>query len=305
MWRQSVKVFIRSCRPGWRNSLTAWGFLLPGLCGTGIFVLLPFADVARRSFFDVWGRDFTGLRNYEEVLDNEAFRLAVWNTVRFTLCCIPLLLAVSFLLALLVHGIGRGVGRELIKTSFLTPLAVPVASVVFLWQVLFQDRGLVNRILLELGREPVSFLGSGMAFWVLVFTYIWKNAGYDMVLWLAGLSGIPESLYEAARMDGAGRLACFRYVTLPEMTGTAGLTAILSLVNSFKAFREAYLIAGSYPHESIYLLWHLFQNWFFHLEVTKLYAGAVLLVLALLLVLLVFRMAGRRVQKRKGTEMRL
>jgi len=151
----------------------------------------------------------------------------------------------------------------------------------------------LNRIAVELGREPISFLHSGAAFWVLIFTYVWKNTGYDMVLWLAGLSGIPDSLYEAARMDGAGRWACFRYVTLPELRGVCFLTAVLSLVNSFKVFREAYLIAGSYPHESIYLLQHLFHNWFLNLDMQKLYAGAVLMAVVVSLLLLFLRRAFR------------
>lgn len=272
----------------------AWLFLFPSLVGTLIFVLIPFGDVIRRSFCDPLGREFTGVNNYSLVFGNEAFRSAVANTVKFTVVCIPLLLLVSFLLAVLVHGLGRNVGRELMKTGFLVPMAVPVASVVFLWRILFQDHGLANRIVTEFGGGPVSFLNSGAAFWLLIFTYVWKNTGYDMVLWLAGLNAIPDSLYEAAHIDGAGKWACFRYVTLPQMGGTCYLTAVLSLVNSFKVFREAYLIAGSYPHESIYMLQHLFHNWFLNLEMQKLYTGAVLMaaVLTVLLYILkkVFRM---------------
>lgn len=278
-----------------RKSLLPWLFLLPSLLGTMAFVLVPFGAVLRRSFYDPLGREAVGIRNYIQVLNNEAFRLAAGNTLRFTLLCVPILLVVSFLLAVLLHGAGRGVVRELMKTGFLVPMAVPVASVVFLWQVLFQDQGLLNHIVLELGGEPVSFLHSGRAFWVLVCTYVWKNAGYDMVLWLAGLMGIPESLYEAAKMDGAGRLNRFRYITLPELSGVFFLTAVLSLVNSFKVFREAYLIAGSYPHESIYLLQHLFHNWFLNLDVQKLYAGAVLMASVIFLILLLLRRAFREV----------
>ena len=292
MWKRSARVSSRSFRPIWQSKkirkLLPWGFLLPSLCGTLIFIILPFVDVIRRSFSDVMGKNFTGIENYKLVLENEAFRRAAWNTARFTGICVPLLLLVSFLLAVLVHGVGKTASRELMKTAFLVPMAVPAASVVFLWQILFQDQGLLNRILVELDKAPDSFLNSGKAFWVLVFTYVWKNTGYDMVLWLAGLSGIPDSLYEAAKIDGAGRLASFRYVTLPALVDIGGLIAVLSLVNSFKAFREAYLIAGSYPHESIYLLWHLFQNWFLNLDTTKLYAGAVLMTLVIAVVLALF-----------------
>ena len=185
-------------------------FLLPSLAGTAVFVLLPFAETVRRSFFDTLGRNFVGLANYRSVLGNSAFRLAAKNTARFVCTCVPLLLAVSLLLALGVRAVARRRdGSEtrrgrLFRTSFLLPMAIPVASIVVLWQALFAQNGLVNGALAALGAQPVDFMGTGAAFWVLVLTYVWKNAGYDMVLWLAGLDGISADLYEAAAVDGAG-----------------------------------------------------------------------------------------------------
>ena len=119
-----------------------------------------------------------------------------------------------------------------------------------------------------------------------VFTYLWKNTGYDMILWLSGMAAIPPALYESAQMDGAGAMSRFFRITLPNLAPTLFTVTVLSLLNSFKVFREAYLISGSYPHESIYLLQHLFNNWFVNLDVDKMCAGAVLLaavVLALIL----------------------
>ena len=107
-----------------------------------------------------------------------------------------------------------------------------------------------------------------------------------LLLWLAGLDGIPDSLYEAARVDGAGRLQCFFHVTLPQLAPTLGLVSVLSLLNTFKVFREAYLVAGSYPHESIYMLQHLFNNWFLSLDMGRLTAAAVLVALVLLVIVL-------------------
>lgn len=127
----------------------------------------------------------------------------------------------------------------------------------------------------------VDFMGSSAAFWVLIFTYLWRNNGYDMLLWLAGLEIIPRPLYEAAAVDGATPFQTFVFITLPNLLPTVVLTTILSLVNSFKVFREAYLVAGNYPQESIYLLQHLFNNWFLSLDIGKLSAAAVLLALGL------------------------
>lgn len=262
-------------------------FLLPSLAGTAVFVLLPFAETVRRSFFDTLGRNFVGLDNYRSVLGNSAFRLAAKNTARFVCTCVPLLLAVSLLLALGVRAVARRRdGSEtrrgrLFRTSFLLPMAIPVASIVVLWQALFAQNGLVNGALAALGAQPVDFMGTGAAFWVLVLTYVWKNAGYDMVLWLAGLDGISADLYEAAAVDGAGAWQKFWHITLPNLLPTLALVGVLSLLNSFKAFREAFLVGGSYPHESMYLLQHLFNNWFLSLDLPRLTAAAVLTALAL------------------------
>lgn len=132
-------------------------------------------------------------------------------------------------------------------------------------------------------------MNSGAAFGVLVFSYIWKNLGYDVVLWIAGLHGIPESIYEAARVDGAGAWKCFFYITLPNIRPVAFTVVILSFLNSFKVFREAYLVAGNYPQEQIYLLQHVFNNWFSELSVDKMAAGSVLLCIVLVVFVLLLQ----------------
>ena len=266
------------------ESFAALAFLAPSLAGILVFFLVPFADTVRRSFYDVRGRNFIGLDGYASVLNNSAFQLAAGNTAKFIAICIPLLLVVSLVIALLVRGIRpRG---KVFKTTYLLPMAIPVASVVLLWQVLFNQNGLANAILTSVGAQPIDFTGTSAAFWVLVFTYLWKNSGYDMILWLAGLDSISESLYESARVDGANAWQCFRYITMPALIPTTGLVAILSLLNGFKVFREAFLVAGAYPHDSIYLLQHLFNNWFQNLDVSRLSAAATLMCLVLLVVIL-------------------
>ena len=180
-------------------------------------------------------------------------------------------------------------GGRIFKTTYMIPMAIPVASIVLLWQALFHRQGLVNAVLSALGAQPVDFMGTDAAFWVLIGTYVWKNAGYDMILWMAGLDGISDSLYEAARVDGAGAWQCFWRVTLPGLLPTLFMTAVLSLLNTFKVFREAYLVGGAYPHESIYLLQHLFNNWFLDLDVGRLCAAAVLIAAVLLAAILLLQ----------------
>lgn len=266
----------------------ALAFLAPSLVGICVFFLIPFVDTVRRSFLDARGKSFVGLEGYQSVFANEAFQVAAANTAKFIAVCLPLLLAASLAIALLVRAVRPG-GRAF-KTAFLLPMAVPVASIVLLWQVLFQQQGLVNGWLERLGAAPIDFMGSSAAFWVLIVTYLWKNSGYDMILWLAGLDGISDSLYEAARVDGAGAWQCFIHITLPSLAPTLGLVSVLSLLNSFKVFREAYLVAGPYPEsDSIYMLQHLFNNWFANLDITRLCAAAVLLCGALLVIILLLQ----------------
>lgn len=283
----------RNKRAGWRAAAL---LLAPSLLGTAVFYLLPFGEVIRRSFTDAAGRRFLGLANYQTVLANRAFHTAAANTARFLCVCIPALLAVSLVMALLARAAGRH--GQLFQTSFLLPLAVPVASIVLLWKVLFAQNGLVNSLLAALGAAPVDFMGTGAAFWVLIATYLWKNSGYDLVLWSAGLDRIPPAQYEAAAVDGANGWQVFRWITWPGLRPTLYLTALLSLINSFKVFREAYLVAGQYPHESMYLLQHLFNNWFLDLELGRITAAAVLLVGGMLAVTGVC-LAARRHRKRK------
>lgn len=260
-----------------------WIFLLPSLLLVSILVLVPFCDVLRRSFFSAMGGQFVGLQNYRDVFHNEAFQRAARNTAEFTVICIPVLLLLSLLLALLVDALKEK--RGIFKTSFLIPMSIPVASVVLLWKVIFHENGLLNQLLGNMGLETVDWLNSGSAMTVLMATYIWKNAGYDMVLWLSGLTAISPSLYESASLDGAGTLRRLLYITLPNLIPTLFTAAVLSLLNSFKVFREAYLISGSYPHESIYMLQHLFNNWFTRLDIDKMCAGAVLMALAVMLLI--------------------
>ena len=283
--------------PSKKESWIPWVLLTPSLTGVGIFILIPFADVVRRSFFNAVGSEFVGLENYRGVLENEAFRLAAGNTVRFLIVCLPLLLGSSLFFGILLLNTGRKSG--ILKSGFLLPMAVPAGSVVLFWQLFFDQGGIPNEALQKFGVHGPDYMNTPKAFGVLVVVYIWKNLGYDMILWLSGLLGIPDSLYEAARMDGADGLKCFWHITCPLLIPTAFLTGILSLVNAFKVFREAYMIAGNYPHDSIYMLQHLFNNWFLKLDMQKMTAAAVMLAIILGLILI----GSQKIEEKRRTNM--
>lgn len=264
-------------------------FLLPGFAGVISFTLLPFLEVIRRSFQGAVTAEWVGLKNYREVFTNTAFRIAAANTLRFTFICIPILIVLSLFLAVVLQKLRMG--KNALKSMFLVPVAVPAASVVLVWKALFHSNGLINGLLSGMGLPAVSWMNSDAAFAVLVISYLWKNIGYDMVLWLAGLSGIPEPIYEAARVDGAGEWMCFVKITLPNLKPTLYTISVLSFLNSFKVFREAWLVGGDYPHQSMYLIQHLYNNWFRELSFDKIAAAAVLNSAVVFVLILLLRRA--------------
>ena len=273
-----------------KSKKVGWFFLLPSLCGVVFFQLAPFIDVVRRSFLEAMNQNFVGFDNYKTVLNNKAFQLAAGNTIKFLAICIPSLLLFSLLLSFSLSKLKRH--GEFIKTSFLVPMAIPVASVVLLWKALFHNNGLINKGLVAIGEMPIDWLNTEIAFYVLVVSYLWKNCGYNMVLWLAGLNGIPDSQYEAASIDGCGSFAKLWYITLPNLRGTFFTVSVLSLINSFKVFREAYLIAGDYPNETIYMIQHLFNHWFVSLDIQKMCAAAVMMTVVILIIILILKQFG-------------
>ena len=279
-----------------RSKWTGLSFLLPGFCGVAFFSFLPFMDVIRSSFVQAVSGRFCGLENYRIVLHNRAFLLAEKNTLRFLLVCLPLLLGISLVLAFLLHAWQMAFHQKLrlLKAAYLVPMAIPAASIVLLWKLMFDKHGFVNGILHLCGIHAIDWMNTGAAFFVLVFSYIWKNLGYTMVLWLAGLSSISPDLYEAAEMDGAGRMTQFFKITLPLIRPLIFTIVVLSFLNSFKVFREAYLVAGNYPQEDIYLLQHLFNNWFTDLSVDKMAAGSVLLALVIAVFVLLLQKLWER-----------
>ena len=244
-----------------RGKLEPYLFLAPSLLGVATFLLVPFAETVRRSFFDTRGNRFVGFANYQSVLQNEAFRLAARNTLRFTSVCVPLLLCLSLALALALRmkSLKQTHLAEYYRTTFLLPMAIPVASIALLWKILFARTGLINALF----NTDYDFMGTDAAFWVLIATYLWKNVG-------------------------ASTWRQFTAITLPNLCPTLLVTGILSLLNTYKVFREAYLVAGAYPQDSIYLLQHLFNNWFLALDLPRLCAAAVLVALMLLLLIALF-----------------
>lgn len=260
-------------------------FIVPGFAGVMIFVVLLLADVFVSSFRRGGQGSFVGLTNYSVVLDNQAFRLAAGNSLLFELVGVPLLILVSLVVAIEVYEM-KG---NIVKFAFLIPLAIPSNSLAVVWKILFAENGIVNGLITKAGGTPISFFTGRAVFRLFVGTFVFKNIGYNMLIWLAGLSAIPTEIYEAARVDGAGRFTRIFKITLPNMKRSFFIVAMLSVVNSLKIFREQYLMAGGYPDTTIYQLQHIFNNWFEKLELGKLTAGAVMTAVVFFGLILIIR----------------
>lgn len=275
-----------------RNNKKGYLFILLSLAGVSIFSMLPYLDIFLRAFSPVTGGETIGLDHFKQVLQNEAFQAAAKNTARFIIVCIPLLLLLSLALSIYIYENPR-LG-SMLKTSFLIPMAIPVTSVVLMWRFLFDDNGILNGILYSLGINTVSWMNGNAAFWILVGSYIWKNLGYNIILWLAALATIDPQVQAAAKLDGASGLLRLVRITLPSVKNGTFIVVVLAILNSFKVFREVYLVAGDYPHDSIYMIQHLFHNWFRELELNKLAAGAVIDSAVLIILVLILQKCWKK-----------
>lgn len=270
-----------------RDFIKSLCFLFPSLLGVGVFFILPFGVVIYYALIDnqISAR-FVMADNFTRLLQNAAFRLAAGNTLRFSLLVVPLSVILSLLLALLLES--RIPLKSQFRTFFLSPMMVPVASVVLIWQVLFSLNGTVNAWMTSFGLNPVDWLQSSYAPFVVLLLFLWKNLGYFMILFMAGLANIPKDLIEVAEVEGASERYIFFAIKLRYLSPTVLFVTILSLINSFKIFREVYLLAGAYPDNSLYTLQHFMNNCFNALDFQKLSAAAVILgaVMAVIIALL-------------------
>jgi multiple sugar transport system permease protein len=258
------------------------GFVLPGLLGFFIFFILPFCLSLVYAFMDKpIGGSFIGFANFISLFSNRAYLRGLVNTVRFIGISAPLNIAIPLALAMLVNRIVNR--REWFSLIFLIPLVIPSGSMVFFWKTLFSYDGALNGLLNDIGISKINWLDSNLSLPVMILIFLWKNCGYNMVLFLAGLSSIPKEYYEAAWMDNASSFAIFRHITVPCLLPTGVLALIMSIINSFKIFREVFLITGSYPQENIYTLQHFMNNMFASLNYPRLTSATALLVLIMVL----------------------
>lgn len=228
-------------------------------------------------------RNFVGFDNFISLITNSAFKEAAFNTLVFSLIAVPAAVILSLLLAMLLDmGIP---GKSRFRTVFLCPLMVPVASVVIVWQVMFHTNGALNEIISVFGANPVDWMNSKYNVLIILSLFLWKNLGYNMVLFMAAFANIPEDLIEVSRLEGAGAWTIFFKIKLRYLSPTIFFVAVLSLINSFKIFREVYLLTGGYPYGNIYYLQHFMNNQFEALNYQKLSTAAVIMSIVMVIII--------------------
>ena len=263
-----------------REKIFPLACLTPSFIGVMIFFLVPFAVIIFYAMVDnPINKDFVFLDNFISVFKNNAFRKAAMNTLKFSAVAVPLAVVLGLWLAMLLDS--RIPGVSWFRTGMLCPMMVPVASVVLIWQVIFHYNGTLNEILMKLGGDRIDWLKSDKAMIVIVVLFLWKNLGYNMILFLSALNNISRDQLEVATLEGAGRWYKFVHIKLRHLSPTILFVAILSLINSFKVFREVYLLTGDYPYDSIYMLQHFMNNTFRTLDYQKLSAAAIIMALVI------------------------
>lgn len=267
-----------------RERLVSLAFVSPSLLGILVFFVLPFFVVIYYAFVNnPVLHEFVGFDNFRNLFQNQSFRLAAKNTAIFSLISVPSAVIGSLLLACMLSQ--KIPLRSQIRTFMLSPLMVPVASIVLIWQVIFSNNGALNDFLGLFGVEKIDWMKSEFNRYVVVLLFLWKNVGYDMILFLAALSNVPTDIQEMAMLEGAGSVRIFFQIKLRYIFPTILFVTILSLINSMKIFREVYLLTGKYPYDGLYLLQHFMNNTFESIDYQKLSAAA--LVMAAVMVVII------------------
>ena len=234
---------------------------------------MPYIRVLYYSLIDnQFRRNFVGLQNYMQTLRNEYFQLALKNSLLLIIVCVPLLIVLSLAVSLVLsYGI-----KWMRKTrfAFVLPMVIPTASIALIWRSVFENDATVM---------PIYLL------------FVWKNIGICIVLLTAAFTAIEQSIYEAARLDGAGSFILHTKITIPMIMPTVFFTTLLSVVNSFKIFKESYLYYGTnYPPDHSYTLQYFMNNNFLKLDYQSLATSAVLTSIIVFLIVI----GGMAVQRR-------
>ena len=255
-----------------RVGVIGWALAAPALVVIGVFFALPVAaglalsltDFDLYALADLSTLRFVGLRNYAQLLQTPLFWQALGNTLYFVAVGVPVSIGLSLAAALLLNA-RVAKWQPLFRTALFAPVVTTVVAVAVIWRYLLHTRyGLINQGLAALGIDPVDWLGDPhWAMPAIILFAAWKNFGYNMIILLAGLQAIPEDLYEAARLDGAGFRAQFRHITVPMLGPVLLVVSILTMAGYFQLFAEPYVMTQGGPLQStVSVLYFMYEEGF-------------------------------------------
>ncbi|MGE4465316.1 carbohydrate ABC transporter permease [Sphaerochaeta sp.] len=237
--------------PGNKDTRDGIVFSIPFLIVYLAFMIYPLLSGLYISFFkwDILSTaKFIGWENYATLFSDDKFYSSLWHTLQFVMITTPSLLVLGFLMALAVTGSSPYKG--IMENVFFFPYIFSMTVVSTLWAWLMQkDWGVFNQVLMNLGQDPISWLTSeSLAMWSVSLTTLWWTAGFNMVLFSAGIKQIPKEVYESAAIDGASYIQSVRHITIPLVRSTTVLCLILQIIASFNVFGQVYVMTGGGPH---------------------------------------------------------
>jgi len=257
-----------------KTSRAAWWFLLPALLVLGIFFLLPvlaalvlsLTDYDLYALVDIHNLRFVALNNYWKLLHRPLFWSALGHTFYFVVVGVPLSMGASLGSALLLNS-SLARCKSFFRTALFAPVVTTVVAVALIWRYIFNTKyGMANYVLSQLGIHPVDWLGDPRwAMPTIILFAVWKNFGYNMIIFMAGLQAIPRDLYEASRIDGASSWQQLRHITLPMLRPTLLMVGILTVSGYFQLFAEPYVMTEGGPLQSttsvLYLMYEEGFKW--------------------------------------------
>ena len=263
-----------------KNDGIAVLFVLPLFLGIFLFYYFPFFTTIKESFWSDVG--FIGIYEYKKLFLSEAFRLSIRNMTFFSLTSIPLLFILALSTALSMRYLNKK-NCKIVPVLFLLhllPMLIPSAVITVVLKIFLETYGVLNGFLVEHGKESIDFLYSKYDIIILEGIYLWKNYGYCMIVLYGGINGVPEETIESAKLDGAGNFTILIHMILPQIRSFLLFVGSLGIVGVFKIFREAYLLLGKYPYDSVYMLQNFINNKLYAMDYGSLSAASLILILS-------------------------
>ncbi|KAA0562232.1 carbohydrate ABC transporter permease [Rossellomorea aquimaris] len=275
----------RKLSSGTRNNLFAYGLLFPSFIFLSLFTFYPTLKSIQLSFYSgpMTRLQFSGIEQYKGVLEDEIFRKVILNNIIFMIGTVPTSLFLAMYLAIWLNK--KMAGSSLLRTSFFYPTIVPLIAVANIWLFIYTPQyGLLDNFLHMFGRDDTNWLGDPNTVMIaMIVMIIWKDAGFFMIFYLAGLQNLPRDVYEAAEMEGAKPFQMFRHITFPLLMPTTLFVMIVAITNSFKNVDHLYIMTKGGPdNASNLLLYHIYEAAFTNWDLGK---AAVLTVILIVIML--------------------